>query len=57
MENIKKSHVEFIPVFKKSFLQPRYWGSWLAVGAFAAIALVPARLRDPVLGSLGRMAG
>ncbi|ROR14671.1 lauroyl-Kdo(2)-lipid IV(A) myristoyltransferase [Erwinia sp. JUb26] len=57
MENIKKSHVEFIPVFKKSFLHPRYWGSWLAVGAFAAIALVPPRLRDPVLGSLGRMAG
>lgn len=57
MENIKKSHVEFIPVFKKSFLQPRYWGSWLAVGAFAAIAMVPPRLRDPVLGSLGRLAG
>ncbi|MEJ4044526.1 lauroyl-Kdo(2)-lipid IV(A) myristoyltransferase [Erwinia sp. SLM-02] len=57
MENIKKSHVEFIPVFKKSFLQPRYWGSWLAVGAFAAIAMVHPRLRDPVLGSLGRLAG
>lgn len=57
MENIKKSHVEFIPVFKKSFLHPRHWGSWLAVGAFAAVALVPPRLRDPLLGSLGRLAG
>jgi len=57
METIKKSNVEFIPVFKKSFLHPRYWGSWLAVGAFVVIALVPPRLRDPVLGALGRMAG
>lgn len=57
MENRKKSNVEFIPVFQKSFLLPRYWGSWLGVGAFAALTLMPPRLRDPLLGTLGRKAG
>lgn len=57
MENRKKSNVEFIPTFQKSFLLPRYWGSWLAVGAFAGLALVSPRLRDPLLGALGRFAG
>lgn len=57
MQKTKKSDVEFIPVFEKSFLKPRYWGSWLAVGAFTAVALVPPRLRDPLLGALGRFAG
>lgn len=57
MENRKKSNVEFIPVFQKSFLLPRYWGSWLGVGALAALALVSPRLRDPLLGALGRKAG
>lgn len=57
MEKSKKSPAEFIPVFQKSFLAPRYWGSWLAIGACAGIALVPPRLRDPLLGGLGRFAG
>ncbi|SFN47922.1 lauroyl-KDO2-lipid IV(A) myristoyltransferase [Izhakiella capsodis] len=58
MENSKKKNSEsFIPVFKREFCAPRYWGSWLAVGAFAATALIPAVIRDPVLGGLGRLAG
>ena len=57
MEKSKKSSTEFIPVFQKPFLAPRHWGSWLAIGACAGIALVPPRLRDPLLGGLGRMAG
>ncbi|WP_312042948.1 lauroyl-Kdo(2)-lipid IV(A) myristoyltransferase [Erwinia sp.] len=56
MEN-KKSNIEFIPTFQKSFLLPRYWGSWLAIGFCAGLAWIPARLRDPFLGALGRFAG
>ena len=56
MEN-KKSSNEFIPTFHKSFLLPRYWGSWLAIGLCAGMAMVPARLRDPLLGALGRFVG
>lgn len=56
MEN-KKSNIEFIPIFQKSFLLPRYWGSWLAIGLCAAMAWIPARMRDPLLGALGRFAG
>ncbi|QKJ87484.1 lauroyl-Kdo2-lipid IVA myristoyltransferase [Paramixta manurensis] len=57
MENNKKSPIEFIPVFQKSFLAPKYWGAWLGIGACAGMALLPARMRDPVLGRLGRLAG
>ncbi|MFS2225526.1 lauroyl-Kdo(2)-lipid IV(A) myristoyltransferase [Pantoea sp. B65] len=57
MENSKKSTNEFIPVFQKAFLKPKYWGVWLAIGACAGIALLPARVRDPMLGALGRTAG
>lgn len=57
MDNSKKSNVGFIPVFRSSFLLPRYWGNWLAIGSCAAMAWVPAKLRDPLLGSMGRFAG
>ncbi|MEM6159033.1 lauroyl-Kdo(2)-lipid IV(A) myristoyltransferase [Erwinia sp. P6884] len=57
MENHKKSSNEFIPVFRKSFLMPRHWGDWLAISACAGLAWVPGRLRDPLLGALGRFAG
>ncbi|WAT06857.1 lauroyl-Kdo(2)-lipid IV(A) myristoyltransferase [Rouxiella badensis] len=53
----KKSNVEFIPQFQKAFYHPRYWGIWLGVGAMAAMAYVPAPIRDPILGGLGRLAG
>ena len=57
METPKKKNSEFIPVFERSFLKPKYWGSWLAIGALAGMALLPAKVRDPLLGGLGRMAG
>ncbi len=57
MKNSKKSQSEFIPVFHKSFLKPKYWGVWLGIGACAGMALVPAALRDPILSVAGRIAG
>lgn len=53
----KKSNIEFIPVFQKSFLLPKYWGAWLGIGAFAGMVLLPPALRDPILGAAGRLAG
>lgn len=57
MPSEKKSTVEFIPQFQKAFYHPRYWGVWLGVGAMAAMAYVPAKIRDPILGGIGRLAG
>lgn len=57
METRKKNNSEFIPVFQRSFLKPKYWGSWLAIGALAGMAMLPAKVRDPVLGGLGKFAG
>jgi len=57
MQNSKKNNNEFIPVFQRSFLLPRYWGKWLAIGACAGLAWIPAEIRDPLLGVLGRIAG
>ena len=56
MEN-KKNNIEYIPEFEKSFRHPRHWGAWLGVYAFAGMALLPARVRDPILGNIGRIAG
>ncbi|CUX97050.1 lauroyl-Kdo(2)-lipid IV(A) myristoyltransferase [Candidatus Hoaglandella endobia] len=57
MEYNQKRQTEFIPIFKKYFYAPRYWGVWLGIGAIAAATLVPPRLRDPILGALGRAVG
>lgn len=57
MKNEKKSAAEFIPQFKAAFLKPKFWGNWLAIGALGGMALLPASLRDPLLGSLGRRVG
>lgn len=57
METRKNSNNEFVPVFKRSFLKPKHWGTWLAIGACAGMALLPAGLRDPLLGKLGRKVG
>jgi lauroyl-KDO2-lipid IV(A) myristoyltransferase len=57
METSKKNTTEFIPVFQKSFLLPKYWGAWLSIGAFAGMAMLPAAIRDPILGAAGRLAG
>ena len=53
----QKNNIEYIPEFEKSFRHPRNWGAWLGVYAFAGIALLPASVRDPVLGKIGRLAG
>ncbi|MCL2895546.1 lauroyl-Kdo(2)-lipid IV(A) myristoyltransferase [Brenneria tiliae] len=57
MEKEKKTRAEFIPQFQKAFYHPRYWGTWLGIGVMALIAYVPAGLRNPVLGGLGRLVG
>ncbi|MGB8928688.1 MAG: lauroyl-Kdo(2)-lipid IV(A) myristoyltransferase, partial [Pantoea agglomerans] len=57
METRKKNNTEFIPVFERSFLKPKYWGSWLAIGGLAAMAMLPPKVRDPLLGRLGKFAG
>ena len=53
----KKNNIEYIPEFEPSFRHPRNWGAWLGVYAFAGIALLPASVRDPLLGKVGRLAG
>ncbi|WP_110877588.1 lauroyl-Kdo(2)-lipid IV(A) myristoyltransferase [Franconibacter helveticus] len=53
----KTTNNEYIPKFDKAFLHPRYWGTWLGIGAFAALALTPPALRDPLLGKIGRIGG
>lgn len=54
---IKKSTVEYIPVYDRSYLHPRYWGAWAGIGMFAVAAMLPESLRDPLLGRLGRLVG
>ena len=53
----KKNSAEYIPEFENSFLRPAYWGAWLGIAAFAGIAMIPAAVRDPLLGKLGRFVG
>lgn len=57
MQTEKRNNIEFIPVFKASFLHPRYWGIWFGVGIMLVFAYIPAKIRNPVLGRLGRFAG
>ncbi|MCG8710032.1 lauroyl-Kdo(2)-lipid IV(A) myristoyltransferase [Brenneria sp. 4F2] len=57
MEKEKKNSAEFVPQFKRAFYHPRYWGTWLGIGAIALAAYIPARFRNPVLGGLGRLVG
>ncbi len=53
----KTNNSEFIPVFQMAFLKPQYWGHWLAIGAIAMMACLPAAWRDPILGQLGKRVG
>lgn len=53
----KKNNSEYIPEFESEFRHPRNWGAWLGVLAFAGMAMIPPRMRDPLLGKLGRLAG
>jgi len=57
MQNDKKSVAEYVPQFKKAFLAPKYWGTWLGLGVMIATTYIPARVRDPMLGAVGRLAG
>lgn len=57
MAQEQRSKSEFIPEFEKGFLLPRYWGVWAGVGVMAAMAYLPARVRDPILAGAGRLAG
>ncbi|MBW7983306.1 lauroyl-Kdo(2)-lipid IV(A) myristoyltransferase [Enterobacillus tribolii] len=53
----KRTQVEFLPKFEKSFFLPRYWGTWLGVGGMALMAYLPGRVRDPILAGAGYLAG
>ncbi|GAA0472627.1 MULTISPECIES: lauroyl-Kdo(2)-lipid IV(A) myristoyltransferase [Tatumella] len=57
MKSERKNNIEFIPQFKMSFLKPKYWGDWIAIGAMAVMALLPVSVRDPLLGALGTRVG
>ena len=57
MNTEKKSQAEFIPEFEWSFIKPKYWGVWLGAGALIALSYIPAKVRNPVLGKLGRFVG
>ncbi|XOD70381.1 MAG: lauroyl-Kdo(2)-lipid IV(A) myristoyltransferase [Sodalis sp. (in: enterobacteria)] len=57
MGNKQNRQKEFIPIFKSKFYAPRYWGIWIGIGTIAIAAWIPPRLRNPVLGALGRVIG
>lgn len=57
MQQETKSTPEFIPHFRAAFLSPRYWGVWLGIALMAAMAFLPLRLRDWMIGAVGRLAG
>lgn len=54
---MKKHKIEFIPEFKKVFLSPRYWFTWLVLGGVAVFSILPPSIRDPVLAKIGYWAG
>lgn len=57
MSTESQSKVEFIPVFQKRFLHPRYWGIWIGVGVLLLLSLIPRKIRDPFLGVTGKLIG
>lgn len=57
MKSRKKQPDQFIPVFQMAFLKPKYWGYWLAIGCCAMMSLLSARIRDSLLGAIGRLVG
>lgn len=50
----KKTILSTFLSLKNLFRHPRNWGARIGVYAFAGMALLPASLRDPVLGKVGR---
>lgn len=57
MQPETKSTPEFIPRFRAAFLLPPYWGVWLGGGVMALLAYLPLRLRDRLIGAVGRLSG
>lgn len=53
----KQANIEFIPKFERSFLYPKHWGTWLGIGAMIAMAYLPLRCRDRLLGGMGYVSG
>ncbi|HEI2423753.1 TPA: lauroyl-Kdo(2)-lipid IV(A) myristoyltransferase [Escherichia coli] len=54
---MKNSKTEFIPLFRKALLLPRYWLTWLELCIIGVFAAIPPFLRDPVLEKMGILAG
>ncbi|MDX1610608.1 MAG: lysophospholipid acyltransferase family protein [Halofilum sp. (in: g-proteobacteria)] len=42
-----------IPPLPRRLLAPRYWPTWIGLGLYSLLALVPRRLRDPVAAATG----
>ncbi|MXP67366.1 lauroyl-Kdo(2)-lipid IV(A) myristoyltransferase [Pantoea sp. Aalb] len=57
MINKNKHNTGFIPVFHSSFLKPKYWRSWLVIGILISMAMLPVKMRDPILSRLGKFIG
>lgn len=48
---------EFIPHFKMQFLSPKYWGVWVVLFLMIIFSYMPVKIRNPILGFLGKSAG
>ncbi|MXP56181.1 lauroyl-Kdo(2)-lipid IV(A) myristoyltransferase [Pantoea sp. Mhis] len=57
MNTKKQDKIEFIPVFQLSFLKPKYWINWMVLAILASMAMLPIKIRDPILGKLGKFIG
>ncbi|AKC32045.1 lauroyl-Kdo(2)-lipid IV(A) myristoyltransferase [Candidatus Pantoea carbekii] len=50
-----KNKIEFVPVFKSSFLRPKYWFSWLVISFLICMSMLSVKIRDPILNVLGKL--
>lgn len=44
-----------VPPFRWALLAPRHWPTWVGLGLFSLLALVPRRLRDPLAAATGNL--
>ncbi|MDG2915199.1 lauroyl-Kdo(2)-lipid IV(A) myristoyltransferase [Bisgaard Taxon 10/6] len=57
-ENVRlTARVGYEPRFSWSYLQPKYWGTWLGVAVLLILAYVPFRWRDRLAAKLGIVIG
>lgn len=49
------ARVGYQPHFSWSYLKPKYWSIWLAIGLLLILAFVPFRLRDKLAAAIGRL--